>query len=225
MPQTQTIYVNFRRLNNSSHASVVLRLMMAFNDIALANQSLAGYKREQPPIRRHVQWGAKMYFVRLQCGHLNEAIRIVGEIKDDAQLLSKANRCSEDAQLAFRELISCLESPGGNQFRKYVGRVRNKSAFHYDPDMALAALRDRARREEAVRSSITRGDELALWRFVAADHIFDSIICRQLWEIPRAADLRQETDRISDYCSNLCAAFLTFVGEFTFSYIQDHGMV
>ena len=184
MPLTQTVYLDFRRLSHSGHSSIILRLMMAFNDIALANQSLAEWKREQPGIRKHLQMGARMYFVRLQCGHLNEAIEIIREVKNNGRLMVEVAKCSEQAQEAFQKLVACLDGPQGRKFRRYIGQIRNKTAFHYDPDMTLAALQDRASREEGRRSSMTRGDELALWRFEAADHIVDSIVSRQLWRIP-----------------------------------------
>lgn len=220
MPETRTVYVSFRKLRGSAHASVILRLMMAFNDISLANHSLSEYKRERPPVQRHVQMGARMYFVRLQCGHLNEAMKVIHEIRDASALRAEVSRCSAEAQAAFGRLTSCLDGgAGAADFRRYVGAIRNKTAFHYDSDMTLAALKDRAGRDEAATSSITEGDDLSRWRFEAADHIMDSIVVRQLWKIPRTADLRTEADLIADYCAGICLSFLVFTSEFAFGYM------
>ncbi len=220
MPETQTLYVSFRKLCGSAHSTVVLRLMMAFNDISRANHSLSKYKREQPRVRRHVQMGARMYFVRLQCGHLNEAMKVIREIRDDAALQAEVSRCSAEAQAAFDKLTSCLDgSPGATNFKRYVGAIRNKTAFHYDPNMTLAALNDRAGRDEASTSTITAGDDLSLWRFEAADYIMDSVVVCQLWKIPHTADLRIEADRIADYCADICLSFLIFACEFAFGYM------
>ncbi len=220
MPETQTVYVSFRKLQRSAHGSVILRLMMAFNDISLANHGLAQYKQEQPRLRRHVQIGARLYFVRLQCGHLNEAMKVMQEIRDDAGLRAEVGRCPAEVQAAFDKLTSCLDGgPGAADFRRYVGAIRNKTAFHYDPKLTLAALDDRAGRDEAATSTITAGDDLSLWRFEAADHILDSIVVRHLWKIPRTADLRTEADRIADYCADICLSFLVFAGEFAFRYM------
>src|SRR3990172_253786 len=119
MAETQTIYVSFRKLRGSAHASVILGLMMAFNDISLANHSLSEYKREQPRLRRHVQTGARMYFVRLQCGHLNEAMKVVRQIRDEATLRAEVGRCSAEVRVAFDRLTSCLDDgPDATDFRR-----------------------------------------------------------------------------------------------------------
>ncbi len=226
MPQTQTMIVSLPRLCLSEdRASIVVRLMMAANDIALANKSLADFKKEQPRIRRHVQRGAAMYFVRLQCGHLNEAMKIVREVKDNPYLMGVLGRCSHDAQDAFGKLEACLDGAERAEFQRYIARIRHQTAFHYDGDAVLIALRDRASRPEAARSRITWGDDLSLWRFELADDIADSIICRQIWAIPREATLREEADRISDYGSDLCKAFLDFSGEFVFRYVREHAAI
>ena len=161
-----------------------------------------------------------MYFIRLQCGHLNEGMEAIRQIRDDATLRTEVGKCSAAARVAFDKLISCLD--GGSrarEFRRYVGAIRNRTAFHYDSNVALAALNDRASRDEASRDSITAGDDQALWRFEAADRIIDSIVVRHLWRIPRTADLRAEADRIADYCADVCLSFLIFGGEFAFGFM------
>ncbi len=63
-------YGNFKVNKQSLH---FFQLTSACNDISLANQCLAKYKEDQGRMRKHVQIGALMYFVRLECGHLKEA--------------------------------------------------------------------------------------------------------------------------------------------------------
>ena len=162
-----------------------------------------------------------MYFVRLQCGHLNEAMKVVRQIRDEATLRAEVGRCSAEVRVAFDRLTSCLDDgPDATDFRRYVGAIRNKTAFHYDAKMTLAALNDRASRDEAATGSITAGDDFSLWRFEAADLIMDSIVVRQLWKIPRSADLEAEVNRIADYCWGICLSFLEFAGEFIFRYMR-----
>ena len=91
--------------------------------------------------------------------------------------------------------------------------------------MVDKALTDRASRSEARRSKITRGDHISLWRFELADDIVDSVVCRQIWKIPRNANLRQEADLKADYGSELCQSFLDFSGEFIFRFIEDHAVI
>jgi len=199
---------------------------MACNDIALANYCLSKFKEEQSPMRKHVQKGALMYFVRLQCGHLNEVMEIIQEIKDDRILYGRVKHCSQTARDSFNKLANCLkDSPQNKIFEEYIGRVRQNTAFHYDRKLVDRALSDRSSRPEARRSKITYGDHISLLRFELADDIIDSIICREIWKIPRSADLRQEADRISDFGSDLCKSLLDFGGEFIFRYIQEHASI
>jgi hypothetical protein len=91
-------------------------------------------------------------------------------------------------------------------------KVRHKTVFHYDRKLVERALEDRANRQEARTSHITRGDHITLRRFNLSDDIVDSIICRHIWKIPRKADLRQQADQIANFGSNLCVFFLDFCG-------------
>lgn len=223
MAKTQTLYISFRKLQKSHRPDVVLRLMMAFNDISLAHHSLEEWNQDQPGLRRHVQLGARMYFVRLQCGHLNEAVTIIRDILDDKRLLNDVARCSERAQEAFAKLSSCLgKGPAAQRFERYVAPIRNRAAFHYLRDVAERALEDRANRNEASRSSITVADESSLSRFEAADHIIDSIVVRQLWKLSREADLRETADCVLTYCSKLCDSFLVFAHEYATRQMKEH---
>lgn len=204
-------------------AIVVIRLMMACNDIAVANQCLSKFKEEHPRLRKHVQMGALLYFVWLQCGHLNEAIEIIQEIRDDAYLYERVKRCSGAAQDPFIKLMNCLNGgPDHKKFLQYVGRIKHNTAFHYDRKVIEKALGDRAGRREARYSKITLGDHIDLWRFDLADQIIDSIICRQIWKIPKDANLRKKADECADFGSDLCKALLDFSSEFIVRYVQEH---
>ena len=223
MPVTNTTPVDFERLNyRAESASVIIRLMMACNDIVLANQGLAKSKEEYVGIRNHIQRGVGMYFVRLQCGHLNEALKLIEEIKNDPDLFNSVKCCRQIAQEAFSKLEKCLE--GGSdcdQFRTYVRLVRNKIGFHYDKAFVDAALSSRANRPESRKSTITRGDHINLWRCTAADDIVDTIACREIWNIPLDADVRAEANRCAEFGSDLCKAFVEFCSEFIWQYIRQ----
>lgn len=227
MTRTQTTFVDLSRLiSQKKEASLIIRLMMACNDISLANQCLAQYKKDQPPIRKHVQKGALMYFVRLQCGHLKEAMDLLQKLCADKYLFKRVDNCSQEAQLSFKRLIDCFKNgPNYNKYRDYILKVRHKTVFHYDGKLVEKALADRANRTGAKISKITRGDHISLWRFDLSDDIVDSLICRQLWKIPREENLREKADEISDFGSNLCVSFLDFCGEYIFSYIKEKATI
>jgi hypothetical protein len=75
MPRTSTRYVDFRRLaNRSEPAALVTHLMIACNDMSLANESLQLWKARSELTQDGRLRGAKLYFVRLQVAHLFEAM-------------------------------------------------------------------------------------------------------------------------------------------------------
>ena len=136
-----TGWFSLERLASAKHGSLIVRLMMAADDLNLANWSLIAWHEPQPGMRRHMQQGAIQYFVRLQCGHLREAMRLIPEIRNDATLIHRRKSCTADAKGAFAKLEDCL--PGGPNHDKYerlVGRLRNKMAFHYDQAQVTKAL-------------------------------------------------------------------------------------
>lgn len=178
-------------------------------------------------MRKHFEKGAAMYFVRLQCGHLHEALDVIQEIKDDQNLYNRTERCSNTAKDSFKKLTDCLKGgPNKWKFEQYITRIRNNLAFHYchkkGEKLIDRALSDRAGRIEAKTSKITLGDHLSLWRFEHADDIIDSIVCRQIFVVPRSADLRSEVDKILDLGSDLGKALIMFGGEFATLFVKDH---
>ena len=91
-----------------------MKIMMACNDLILANRALAEWKKEQSNSDKGRQRGAKMYFLRLQLGHLYEVLSVVEEIRKDKTLLAALqNKRHGDALRAFQELEQFL--PGGIQ--------------------------------------------------------------------------------------------------------------
>ena len=223
MPGTKTLYLDFRRFQRGPEVDVVLGLMIAANDVALANRGLAYYSKEQTPLRKHAQVGARRYFVMLQCGHLNEGLLLVEKVRDSVELAALVRRTSTRAQTAYARLLACLRGGAEHKkFKKYIGSIRNRLIFHYDPAAISRALSDRASRPASATGNITLGTDISLWRFNMADDIVDSIICRDLWNIPRTADLRLEADRIIDYCHTICVDFMDFSSEFAVQYAREY---
>ena len=210
---TSTRIVDLKRLREiGPDAVLLLRLMRAANDIALANWGLRHFKEEQPPARRHSQLGKQRYFVRLQCGHLSEALSLAAEVQRSSRLHGfLLSRCSQDAKDAFLRILEFVR--GGcrrQEFERYIVSVRDKITFHYDPAPTRAALDHRADHDATRYSKVTDGTDIDRWRFDIADDLEDSIVCRQLWGIPMHADLRTEADRIADFGSDRCIDYLTF---------------
>jgi hypothetical protein len=79
-------------LRRGSGASILIKLMMAVNDLALADDALGSWNKEQPDLRKNRQAGARMYFVRLQMAHLVEAMTAVEEFKKDPSLMNALSK-------------------------------------------------------------------------------------------------------------------------------------
>ncbi|MCJ7530175.1 MAG: hypothetical protein MUO64_04000 [Anaerolineales bacterium] len=227
MRATQTFVVDLARLQmQGSDAHLVIRLMRAADDIALANWGLKHYTSEQPPLRKHIQQGARRYFVRLQCGHLVEALKLIKELRNSPRLKAVLGASEQFAQDAFERLVECL--PGGarqRDFDNHIRLIRNKAAFHYDAALVAKALENRAQRPGSSRCTVTRGTEIDLWRSGLADDIEDTVVCRLLWKIPLSANLQAEADKIVEFGSSLCRDFLDVAGEVTFRYLRQTATV
>lgn len=222
MARTQTRCVNLEVLRTRGpSAATVVQLMMACNDMTLANQALGEWKIDQPNMRKARQTGAALYFIRTQISHLHEALKIVGKVRDDPALRAVVDRCPEPVKHALSKLDEVL--PGGpdhSWFKRVVGQVRHNLTFHYHQcdRLILKAIEDRAGRAEGRISAITRSDSSHLWHFKVADDIVDSVVVRQMWGIPREADLREEADKIAGRTDDLVRAFLDFSGNFIWMY-------
>lgn len=128
-------------------------------------------------------------------------------------------RCDVRVQSAFAELSACL--PNGKshkEFVEYIKPVRNTVAFHYDQIQVNSAMAERAKRMSTDLSSLTIGEDIH-------SLILDTIVCRNLWKIPLGADVRQEADRITEWCFQKSIQFLDFGGEFVRQFLKAHAKV
>jgi hypothetical protein len=230
--RTNTIYTDLKKLYESSpkEASLIVRLMLACNDIALANHCMSNFKTGQlRAIQQHIKEGAMLYFVRLQCGHLNEAMDLVGELNALLQESSLSanvfNKCSEETKEDFNKLRDCLDGFTRRQdFLKKVELMRHNTVFHYKANKLFeSAVKIRSENSIGRYSSITRSYDVSCLRFNVADDIIDTVVCRFLWKLEGDDDLQKKADETSDFGSDLCKSFINFCSEFIFRYMQEHG--
>ena len=203
---------------------MIVKLMMACNDMTIANLSLSDWKREQPRERRDLQVGALLYFVRVELSHLYEGLKVISEIRRTPSLLRHLEQCDSRTKASFAELETFAE--GGENYAELeslVGRVRHTLTFHYYGcgKSITRAIDDRASRKEARLSTITRGSSSHRWRFSAGDDVVDSIVVREIWKVPRSADLGTAVDEVVIKVNNISICFLDFSGEFIWSYCEN----
>ena len=224
MGATRTLSVDLRRLEGAGEDGVlVLRLMSAANDLAAANRALRDCAAGLGHLRMHMRDGLRRYFIRLQCGHLTEALPLIEEVEKSETLALLTGRVSVQARAGYARLQQCLKGGASRRnFERYVLSVRNSVAFHYSRKVVSKALKARARCEQTRYSHITQGDSIDTWRFNVADDIEVSAVWRGLWGVPDGADQRAEDDRISGFVSELCLDFILVAGELCSSFVQKN---
>ena len=132
-------------------------------------------------------------------------------------------RCDAETQRSFHELEQFLHGgPNHSEFERLAGQVRHNLTFHYYRCEALIkrAIADRAGRQEARVSSVTRGDTAYLHHLKVADDVVASIVYRQIWRIPRHAELQAEADKVADRVYQIFLWFVDFSGEFIWKYCE-----
>jgi hypothetical protein len=225
MATTSSRQFRFDRLRaKGPDAAIVIKLMMACNDMSLANQALDDWKRPQARDRIDTQLAACMYFVRVELAHLYEALKIIQEVQVSPGLSALVQQCDIRTRESFSELLNHVH--GGckhKRLQQLVGQLRHNLTFHYHQcdKLILSAIDDRASRPEANHAWITRASTAHRWRFSLADDVIDSVVVRQLWAIPRDADLRVESDKIADEVHAVMLRYLDFAGEFAWKYVEQ----
>ena len=225
MPGTSTRFLNFERLAaRGADAAVVVKLMMACNDLTLANLALSDWKQPQPEQRRDLEVGARTYFVRIELAHLYEGLKVIKEIQGTATLRALVDSCDDQTRNSYSELETYVEGGAKHQeIERLVGRIRHTITFHYYGcgKAIRKAIASRAARPEARQTSITRGSSAHRWRFAVADDIIDSIVVRDIWSVPFASDLRTEVDLISMSIHDIELKFLDFCGEYIWKFCGE----
>jgi hypothetical protein len=219
--RTHTKFFKFHRLATADGAATVVRVAMVCNDLALANSLLGHYKKIQSGMLEHVNRGARLYLVRMSCGHLREGILAISDVKDHPRLSALVTKCHPRTQAAFAALCECLA--GGKDhadFVRYIKPIRDTIGFHYDANAVAWAIEDRAKRSAPF--SMTIGEDINSCRFEFADDLLDTVVCRKLWKIPLDKDARIEADRIGDWCFQKSVQFFEFGEDFVCRLLREH---
>lgn len=221
MVRTRTLFLDFAKLSQVKDGEVVSILAMVCNDLAVANSAMSRLPARLPISLQHMKRGIQMYFSRMQCAHLYEGMKAIEQVRDTPSLKIVIGQCSTRAQGGFDTLCDCL--PGGKErenFKWYVGWVRNRIAFHYSMGDVSWAIERRAQIAKGKPATMTAGGDIHSTRFEFGDDLVDSIVVRRLWKIPEKADFRTEVDRIGNWCDQMCRSFIIFSSEFVLQFLR-----
>jgi hypothetical protein len=217
MARTTTRIIDFDRFRmRRPSAAVIIKLMMAANDLSYANQSLREYKAAVERGDKNVRRNGGLYWVRLQLAHMSEVFSVIQEIRDDHVLMQVVRSCDLRTQESFAALLPFLHGgPRHAEFVNLVQKVRHNVTFHYQCDkLILKALQTLAERPEFRFSSITRGDDVRQWHFQTADVVLDTIVVRELWQVPLDRPSGEGADEAVLKTHQMFLSLMDFAGEF-----------
>lgn len=224
---SQTLRINLSKLGNAGDDAVtVLRLAMAAGDIQIAIICMDQCDPERTIFNPLVREAATLYFVRLQCGHINEAMDAIQEIEKSTSLRSVVSRLPSDDRDAYKRLLDCTKGrPGYRDFQDCIGKVRHQTAFHYDRGATKKALGYLARAKTQRLAKMTRGLDINHWRFHIADLTLKVINNRVLWNIDTEKDVEQQLKELLGYMSDRCQDLSMFARHFVWEYLKEYPAV
>jgi hypothetical protein len=205
-----------RLLANPEIASVVLRLMMAMNDLGVANDALQEWDTTKNPKKRVRQNGGKLYFGRMQMAHIYEALLVIKEIMETPTLMKAVERCDAKTQESFKRVTAFL----GTDDYNILCRIRNNASFHYDKKLAVRALQQIVKRWPQDVSPYSLGRESLDWYFELGDKVIDRFLVRAVFKIEEDADMRTAINDVLDRLHVMAVAFSDFAAYFVRQYAR-----
>ncbi len=202
-----------------SRGAVVVRLLMAANDILMANRTMSLYVDHETDVRQ--RQAALKYLVRLQCGHLSEGLKIIGEIRLDSELHALLEKCKSWDRAAFHRLVAA-QAAERKMLRDTVGNIRDKTGFHYDPDIVASALAEAGVRKHGRMNYFALATDPRKWRFGVADDVMDVAVVKGIWGIPLDRDAPARAIEKEGWANDLCKEFVMFAGGFGYAFMRQH---
>lgn len=218
----QTVYIDLTKLGNAgSDAATVLRLAMAAGDLQIANICMNKCDPQKSIFNSTLREAATSYFVRLQCGHINEAMCAIEKIEQSNYLRSLVSGLSPDDKHAYQRLLRCTKGKSGYRyFQDNIGNVRHNVIFHYQEGAVEKALNRLAKVGARRLAKITRGSDILRWRFHVADLLLKVIINRCLWKADPNKDTEQQLKERLGYIADRCDDLLLFARNFAWEYLK-----
>jgi hypothetical protein len=204
--------VNMDRLaSDPQKGSVLVRLMMVSNDLSIANETHLMWKKARGKKRAVRRKEARRYAVRMIIGHIFEGMRIIEEIERSRKLSALVQACDNTTRKEFEELVAYMKGP---EFKKLVGMIRHKVAFHYDDTMVQNAIKKWAEDNPGSPQPISLGRDPMDWSFGPGDLVSQHMVVRDIFKIRGNANVVAEADKIMDGIFEKGAMFARFCGHF-----------
>ena len=197
-------------LRDEKLGSVILRLMIAMNDIGITNSSMAEWEHSDDP-KKKARWrGGVLYFGRVQSAHLFEALSIIEEIKKDKNLMAAVARADRATQKSFETIAKFI----GSDDHKILAKMRNVVAFHYEPKLAMRRLQRLVEKWPGHSTMYSIGSETLEWYFELGDLVVDEITIFEVFKIAAGADIQKAAIEVLDRLHKIGTAFCDFTWYF-----------
>ena len=211
----KTRMTTFRRLADAGDlAPLLLQLMMAINDLGIADHGMEYWNNEQPRDRQNRVQGSKSYFVRLQIAHTFEALKVIAKIERTPEFMAKVERCDKQTQAAFKRLYTVI----GTEEYKTMKRIRNAITFHYETDALQQTLQRQSAKFPDYSMSLSIGSRTLDWYFEPGDRVVDSIIARDAIGLAPNVDIGVEVDKVASRLQEIAEDLAAFAGYFVNRY-------
>jgi hypothetical protein len=191
---------------------IVVRLMIVMNDISITNSSMQEWQTTTEPKKRGRWRGGILYFGRIQSAHLFEALSIIKEISDDAELRAVVGRCDATTQQSFATVLPFLS---GTDFG-LMAKLRNNTAFHYTEEWVKRRMKRLVEKHPHHTTPYSMGAETLDWHFELGDLVIDEMVIRDIFQIPESTDTFEGATKVLDRLHTLGTAFTDFAGHFIF---------
>lgn len=212
-------FVSLERLKQQGDlGGIIIRLMMALNDFAIANDGMGRWQNEESPSLKDRRTSASRYFLRQLMAHLFEALQIIKEMRETVAFRNAVDACDIKTRESFEKLATFLD---GDDY-KLLLRIRNNVAFHYDQGVAVKSVSRLAKQFPGKTVTYTLGQELINWRFAPAELVENDVVVREIFKISEddPADQQRSTDDVVVRIHSMAAVFGDFAGYFVKRYAK-----
>src|SRR5712664_763420 len=210
---SRTRLTTFKMLDDKGELGVVLgRLMVAMNDIGIANDGLGHWMKDQDGIKKDRQTGAKMYYVRMLISHIFEALTVVNKINSTPELKKAVDQSAPGTRAEFAKCMAVI----GTTRYKQMKDLRSGFGFHYLDDPVRNAIASQAIKAPDLQLSLSVGSDPLDWYYQPGDRIIDSAVVRGIFEIPEGADVQKEVTGLIHDLQEVGDHVAQFAGYFIF---------
>jgi hypothetical protein len=210
LAKSTTRVVKTTKIADSGMASVLARLMMIVNDMAIVNESLRVWSKTEDKRWEARKGGGRALFGRVQMSYVYEALELIKGMRDSQTLMAEVGKCTQKTQDCFAAVKAFIDT---DDYKKLL-RLRNNAGFHYDPKLAERAVKEIATAFPDDSSAMTLGEDHLEWHFVLGDKVQDKIVVRYIFEVPKDKDAGQESDAIGGRVFDMAEKLAEFAGYF-----------